>query len=82
MREARIVVGVMNCCDALLMLGEGFFVEGKSWCLYGCRSTIPWRLIENELADVAAKRAKNGNQVGCASLFKSVQCLWKRRQRM
>ena len=39
-------------------------------------------LVGNEMADVAAKRASRSEQVGCVSMYKSVQCLWKRRERL
>lgn len=53
---------------------------GKQICRGGKELVLDWvpghcGLIGNELADVAVKRARDGDQVGCASLFKSAQCL-------
>ena len=52
---------------------------GGAWSLYGC---LVSGLIGNEWADDAAKRASMYDQVECACLYKSVKCLWKRRERV
>ena len=60
---------------------------GKQLCANGKTLVFAWvpghcGLLGNELADAAAKRAALTEQVDCACLYKSVKCLWKRRERV